>query len=171
MSGRPGCNLSRTGGEEKHTVVCSPPEPALVMRLGGLCTLQSRINIKIIGRTRGYRLPAGTYPAVDSRSIYDTRVHCQSIFTVLLVFLTLADLWHPQSWFNTEERARLALRRAAAKAFEFEDADKLVEACLKSFFVPYWMARVALYWPIDHATTKRQHTEVRLSPVPYNMYF
>jgi hypothetical protein len=90
---------------------------------------------------------------------------------VLSALLTLKDLWHPENWFNTEERARLALQTAAAKAFGIEETGDLVEVCLKLFFVPYWTVRVALYSPIDHATTKRQYTEVRVFRASLSLIF
>lgn len=79
---------------------------------------------------------------------------------VLLALLILTDLWHSENWSDTEARGRLALQTAAAKAFGLEDTNGLTEVCLKLFFVPYWMVRVALYSPIDHATAKRQYSEV-----------
>ena len=79
---------------------------------------------------------------------------------VLSALIVSTDLWHPENWFDTEARGRLALQTAAAKAFGLEDTNELVEVCLKSFFVPYWMVRVALYSPMVHATTKRQYTQV-----------
>jgi hypothetical protein len=80
---------------------------------------------------------------------------------VLSALVISTDLWHPENWFDTDARGRLALQTAAANAFGLEGTNELVEVCLKLFFVPYWMVRVALYSPIDHATAKRQYTEVR----------
>ena len=56
------------------------------MRLGGSLAAQSRIIARSIGNLRSYRLPAGTYPNADPRSIYDSRVQCELAYTRFVEF-------------------------------------------------------------------------------------
>ncbi|KIM34075.1 hypothetical protein M408DRAFT_19031 [Serendipita vermifera MAFF 305830] len=118
------------------------------MRPARSLTLSPQRLSKNVLHIRNYRLPAGTYPIGDPRSIYDTRVKY---------------LWQPDAGSNVEERARVALQTAAQAAFGFPSTTEVKEECLKLFFVPYWIVRVALYSAVNHATVKRQLTEGRIA--------
>jgi hypothetical protein len=76
---------------------------------------------------------------------------------------TLLDLWKPSVWFDTEKRARARLRSAVEHALGIKPgaADELVETHAQSFFLPYWLVRMGLFAPVDHATMSREYAEVR----------
>jgi hypothetical protein len=67
-------------------------------------------------------------------------------------------------WFDAEKRARARLRSAAQDTLGLNPAttEELVEAQTKSFFVPYWLVRMALFAPVDYATMSREYTEVQV---------
>jgi hypothetical protein len=127
-------------------------------------------NVSFLNR-RGYRLPAGTFPNTDPRSIYDSNVHRLSFLYYAFngtKYLSI-DVWKPSIWFDAEKRARTRLREAAEKAFDIKPSispvkeDGLQELHVRSFFVPYWLVRMGIFGPVDYATMQRDYAEV--SPI------
>jgi hypothetical protein len=89
---------------------------------------------------------------------------CVCCYTRLNIPHTILDLWKPSVWFDAEKRGRARLRPAAQDVLRLnpDATDELVEAQVQSFFVPYWLVRMALFAPVDYATMSREYTEVQV---------
>lgn len=82
-------------------------------------------------------------------------------FTVRVIYAFVGisdvylDVWQPPVWFDVEKRARKNLRHAAEKAFGLTPSllggknEAVEELRIKSFFLPYWLVRAAIFGPID----------------------